>query len=396
MRIANSYCHGKITSAIHLCAILALFLPSCNQQYKVEDHSAKSAVVADTDTIAVDTTQLLPLIPPSADTSVRSFARLLAGLDTLRGMEWYAKTIRASIERHEARQMVNVRRWSAQELRAQSQADVIFYPFSGPDALYMLGLFPHAKQYVMIASEPAGSFPRFNRLGRDSIKTYLESVIESTREVYSYSYFITDSMRKNIADSIVNGTLPIITLFMAQHGYDILGYDRVADVSSDSTKQQQLRHVLYFRRDSASPVQQLTYIEANLGNARYMGLTPFPQNNVLREYLNTLPRCHSFVKSASYLMHNAGFSAIRSFVLSKSQSILQDDTGVPYGMYGSGWSFRFYGEYTRPIRMFAGRYQADLDSAFLTQAGRHTALPFYYGYLFSRGKQNVFLASRTR
>ena len=95
-------------------------------------------------------------------------------------------------------------------------------------------------------------------------------------------------------------------------------------------------------------------------------------------------------------MHNAGFSAIRSFVLSKSQSILQDDTGVPYGMYGSGWSFRFYGEYTRPIRMFAGRYQADLDSAFLTQAGRHTALPFYYGYLFSRGKQNVFLASRTR
>lgn len=395
MRIAHSCCTVKITTTLLVYAIIAFVISACEQR-KPEEPVESKAVAAKADSIALDSIANQSLIPTTADTTVRGFARVLAGLDTIRGMEWYAKTIRAAIERHEARQMANVRRWSAQELRVQSHADVIFYPFSGPDALYMLGLFPNAKQYVMIASEPAGSFPRFNRLGRDSIKTYLESVVESTREVYSYSYFITDSMRKNIADSIVNGTLPIITLFMTQHGYDILGYDKVLDVSSDSTKQQQVRHVLYFRKDSASPVQQLTYIEANLGNARYMGLTPFPQNNVLREYLATLPQCHTFVKSASYLMHNAGFSAIRSFVLSKSQSILQDDTGIPYAMYGSGWSFRFYGEYTRPIRMFAGRYQADLDSAFVTQAGRHAGLPFYYGYLFSRGKQNVFLASRTR
>lgn len=393
MSIAPVIRRPKDTLLLLLSIVLSLVLASCDQQ-RVEVHVKRTAFVDSNVRDASITQQIL--IPTSADTSVRIIARILAGLDTLRGMEWYARAIRTSITRHDSVHMSRVRQWSERELQKQSQADVIFYPFSGPDALYMLGLFPNAKQYVMIASEPAGTFPRFNRLRRDSVKHYLESVIESTREIYAYSYFITDSMRKNLKDSIVSGTLPLISMFLAQHGYDVLGYDRAIDTASDSTRQTLVRHVLYFRRDERSPMQQLTYIEANLGNYRYMGLTPLPQNSVLQEYLNSLPQCHTFIKSASYLMHSGVFSTIREFVLNKSLSILQDDTGVPYRHFGRGWQFRFYGTYERPIRQFTGMYQADLDSMFTLHAGRHGAVPFPYGYLRLRKSHNVYLATRLR
>ena len=40
-------------------------------------------------------------------------------------------------------------------------------------------------------------------------------------------------------------------------------------------------------------------------------------------------RGDSLVKSASYLLHNPGFSDVRDFLLKNSAAILQDDTGIP-------------------------------------------------------------------
>lgn len=377
-----------------VCASLAMGC-SRNEPSSEPVHAAKTEVASDSVPI-LDSLQQGAVVPATADTSVGGFARVLAGLDTLNGMEWYARTIQTAITRHDSQQMSKVRRWSQQELGAQTHADLIFYPFSGPDALYLLGLYPDAKNYVMIASEPAGTFPTLKSLTRDSTRQYLESVLRSTRNVFYFSYFITDSMRKHISDTVVNGVLPLIAMFITQHGYTILGYDKVSDKPIDSTGKGLLRHVLYFRKDTSNVVQQLTYIEANLGNHPYMGMRSLPQNTDLRHYLEQLPQCHTFIKSASYLMHSDVFSTIRGLVLSKSMSILQDDTGIPFRNYGRNWRFRFYGRYEKPINKFAALYQPDLDSAFTAQTPKNAPVPFLYGYLRLRNSQNIFLASRRR
>jgi hypothetical protein len=287
-----------------------------------------------------------------------------------------------------------MRSWASSQLSRESTSDVVFYPFSGPDALNLLALFPDAKHYVMVAAEPAGTFPKLSRMHNDSLTTYLHSVAKATRLVYGLGYFITDSMRKDIRQTIVDGAVPLISLFLVQMGNTLLGYDRTVVQSSDSVPTQQVLHDLYFRRDSSGNVQRLTYIEANIGNNVYMGHIPLPKNGALLKFLNDLPPCATFVKSASYLMHTQGFSAIRNLVLQKSYSILQDDSGIPYAAFDRTWSFSFYGEYQRPIRMFAGRYQEDLDSAMAQSTDIKPGLPFRYGYLFRKDGQNVIKAMK--
>jgi hypothetical protein len=302
--------------------------------------------------------------------------------------------MQARMKRFADGELVRMRTWASSELTAEGSSDVVFYPFSGPDALNVLALYPNAKHYVMIAAEPAGSIPKLRALHHDSITTYLQSVVKATRLVYGVGYFITDSMRKDIRQTIVDGAVPLISLFVSQMGNTILGYDRTKVQSNDSTNSSQVLHDLYFRKDSASPVQRLTYIEANLGNNVYMGRTPLPKNSALRSWLAQLPRSNTFVKSASYLMHNPAFSFIRAYVLRHSLSILQDDSGVPYAAFDSSWKFRFYGRYERPISQFSWLYQEDLDSAIAQSSTVRPGLPFRYGYLFRRKGQNVMKAYR--
>ena len=48
-----------------------------------------------------------------------------------------------------------------------------------------------------------------------------------------------------------------------------------------------------------------------------------------------------FIKAASYLLHNAGFSTVRDFLLGHGASIVQDDTGIPVKYFQqAGWELR--------------------------------------------------------
>ena len=52
-----------------------------------------------------------------------------------------------------------------------------------------------------------------------------------------------------------------------------------------------------------------------------------------------MKECNTFIKSASYLMHYRSFTDIRNIILSKSLTIFQDDTGIPYKYFSdSDWN----------------------------------------------------------
>jgi hypothetical protein len=95
-------------------------------------------------------------------------------------------------------------------------------------------------------------------------------------------------------------------------------------------------------------------------------------------------------------MHNAGFSEIRNFLLSKANTVFQDDTGIPFENYDQRtWDFVFYGRYARPINLFAKRYSPALDSAYANPSFTKRPLPFMSGYLLRRGDaQNIYKAIR--
>ncbi len=95
-------------------------------------------------------------------------------------------------------------------------------------------------------------------------------------------------------------------------------------------------------------------------------------------------------------MHNSPFTKIKELVLSHSQSLFQDDTGIPYKDFKNqlNLGLSFYGDYTKPVKDFDdSKFQTDLDSAYKVNKNRE-ALPFSLGYHWGSKKQNYMLAKK--
>jgi hypothetical protein len=100
----------------------------------------------------------------------------------------------------------------------------------------------------------------------------------------------------------------------------------------------------------------------------------------------------SLVKSASYLMHSDSFSTVREFLLTRSQVLLQDDSGVPIRYFEQDdWNLRPYGKYLGPIALFAGQKQPQLGQLFRKSAQR---IDFGIGYRWRSQESNLLLATK--
>lgn len=363
-----------------------------------------------------DTIPISSELPRGLDTTIDESSRFIAGLpmasNRLRGIAGYGfygvhtKRLQELFRRVKTKRLKPMSDFSQTELSSDKVGEgTLFYPFSGPDALHAVTLFPNYKQYVFIAFEPPGSFKKFSSRDTTGVPDYLQSVQININEVTNYSYFITDKMRKFITADKVDGALPLIGLFLVHTDHTLIGHGR-RYLHADGTINTQSRdtskvpvqevHDIYFTKNGSTYIQRLTYIYANLGNAAYAGKIGFTNNTPLRHFLNSMKGFNTYVKSASYLMHNAGFSEIRNFLLSNANTVFQDDTGIPFENYDQrNWDFVFYGRYARPINLFAKRYSPALDSAYSNPEFTKRPLPFMSGYLLRRGDaQNIYKAIR--
>jgi hypothetical protein len=104
----------------------------------------------------------------------------------------------------------------------------------------------------------------------------------------------------------------------------------------------------------------------------------------------------ALVKSASYLLHDRQFLQVREALLSTADTVVQDDTGVPYRVLRqAGWDVQLYGEYRKPIPSLAYGYQRDLQESFIKN-GNPARLPFPFGYHWREGGAGSGLLIATR
>ena len=82
---------------------------------------------------------------------------------------------------------------------------------------------------------------------------------------------------------------------------------------------------------------------------------------------------------------------MRDFILANSATIIQDDSGIPLGYYGSKkWRFFPFGRYLGPIGEFPGRYQESYAALFR----RAQPIDFGIGYRWRTHESNVLLSVR--
>jgi hypothetical protein len=135
-------------------------------------------------------------------------------------------------------------------------------------------------------------------------------------------------------------------------------------------------------------MKRLFYFRQDLSNVSTRAGGPFLTFVAKQGYPPAL------VKSASYLMHDEGFSTIRNYVTNSTSGLVQDPSGVPYRhLMNAGLPLSLYGDYRGTIGIFS-QQQPDLMAAY--RNGQHLVQPvdFGFGYLYSASNTSLMVARR--
>lgn len=282
-----------------------------------------------------------------------------------------------------------MRTWGNGQLAdLRDQTGNVFYPFSGPDALYADTLFPSSKVLLMAGLEPVGTMPDLNKLMADGkLGPYLDKVKTSLFTILAASFFKTKDMKVDFNNDLVDGLLPAIVVFLARQGYAIEDLQAVTlDHDGD----------LHARGDgSGAPGVQITYgggrtllyFQADLGND---GLKSNPG---FVKLMKRLAPGVTYLKAASYLLYEDYFSTIRDAILNDSVGVVEDDSGIPFHVFKDAhWLVIPYGDYTGPITLFKERFQPDLDEFY--KKTPHDQLAFGSGYKFAASVSSLLVAKK--
>ena len=282
-----------------------------------------------------------------------------------------------------------MRTWGNTELGGlRGETSTVFYPFSGPDALYANTLFPDSKILLMAGLEPVGTIPDLAKLQQDGkLGPYLEQVKTSLFTILAASFFKTKDMKNDFNNQLVDGLMPAMIVFLAREGYSInsiqyvvLGHDGALHPHGET---------------SGAPGVQITYgggrallyFQADLGND---GLHSNP--GFVRLMQRLAPGI-TYLKAASYLLYEDYFSTIRNAILDNSVGVVEDDSGIPFKDFNPArWAVIPYGDYTGPINLFKDKYQPDLNEFYKKTS--HQQLSFGSGYKFAPSVSSLLVAKK--
>lgn len=327
-----------------------------------------------------DTARFLAGMPPSAESQ-------LMPLTKDHTWQQHARFFDAAFAQLEQRQLAKIRAWATTNLAAPRPT--VFYMFSGPDFLYADAFYSKATTYVLSALEPVGSVPDLMRLPPGGVGYSLYSVERSMSSILSFSFFITRHMKLDLRAGQLNGTLPILYVFLARSGKTIRDVrlvtldDKgalVAQGALPGRNATQGVRITFAGSDGAE--KTLYYFSTNLANDGV-------KSSGFLKFCEGLAPSNSLIKSASYLLHSGNFTTIRNFLLANSTTVIQDDSGVPLAYYDpKKWRFFPFGRYAGPIAEFPGRYQPGYAELFR----RSQPMDFGIGYRWRPYESNLLLA----
>ncbi len=208
------------------------------------------------------------------------------------------------------------------------------------------------------------------------------------------SYFITNEMSRRLFSHRLSGTLPVLYVFLARTGHTVhevslvtIDKDGQLNPAAEQPAKGTPRGVKLTFSKGSGPKKTLYYFQTDLSN---QGVNA----SGFLKFCESLGRGDALIKSASYLPHSNGFSSVRDFLLKNANSIVQDDTGIPAQLFDRrDWELRAFGNYLRPIRIFAGLYQPMLAELFRKEKAGD--LDFGLGYHVKPAASNLLLAVKT-
>jgi hypothetical protein len=386
--------------------MLLMFLFSCNStEQKVKEEKI--------DSVKQDSIRKAEFLG-KYDRYFNDIARFIAGMeqekgsslakfDTMNAAKEYRISIGEFFTRVNDKNISKMRAFSDNELKdIRKDSLVLFYPFSGPDFINSDALFPEAFTTVMLGLEPVGGVPDISDATNDELKTMFKALRISIDSIAPLGYFMTNEMNRDFRRvSDLNGTLPVITLFMARNNYRILNVKKVTIDSEgklveriagqvdkdDPTDTYISGGMIEYMKPNDWRVRKVYYFSHDASDE---SLAKTPQ---LLKLFGTIHIDVAFFKAASYLC--SWMTDMRNFTLTNAQTIVQDDSGIPISYFDKNqWNMRFYGKYERTLKVFQkGFFQKDLKQIYDT-CKTVKPLDFSFGYGVRIKQSNMLVAKK--
>lgn len=379
---------------IYLMVCLGLaFLPFCDS--KDQENKKKS----DKDTLAEIKK---PAVEIDEEATARAYimgaveVKRKTGLDSIlqkAATKQHYKEFSTQWAKLENNRLVKIRPWRDKELAAvNKEGSNLFYPFSGPDFLNAYEFFPNCDNYLMFGLEPDGQLVNIRKMPPN----YLAGLRDALGEIFERNYFITSFMGRELWGK---GVLPIINIFLARTGNQIVKINRfylekdgkptLVDLDKATPKDKLSGITIEFLNEKKEKSQKLWYVGTDVADEK------MKSKMELVAFIKSFPSKITFIKSASYILHNTNFQVMRDLVVNDTEAVLQDDTGVRYEVFREkGWKIKLYGKYARPIADFGGyTYQPDLARAFQADSTIQP-LKFTFGYHWNTDKTSLLLCTK--
>jgi hypothetical protein len=292
----------------------------------------------------------------------------------------HSNAMNAAFSKLDQIQLSNIRIWRAEFLAPATKfSHTCLYFFSGPDFLYADTFYPDCNTYVLVSLESIESIPELQSVPAALLQNTLQNIEASLNTLLNFGYFETQDLREYSQRSQLKGVLPIIFVFLARSGKEILNVD-YNSLGKGGVK-------VTFLDPVTGGQKVLYYFSADLSDD---GLK---RNSAVLRFCNSLGPTNSLLKADSYLLHQNGFNIARNYLLRISASILQDDSGVPLRYFTpENWTLRFFGTYIGPIDLFKRFYQPDLRQYYATSSPK--PLTFGFGYRYNRQEATLIFAVR--
>lgn len=312
----------------------------------------------------------------------------------------------SSWKRLEARRLKSMRNWAAAEFSTPNTVcKTVFYPFSGPDFLTANTFFPQADKYIMLGLEPVGKLPEFKKFKPGDHSVYSVHFKQSLGDIFDKSYFITRKMLQDFSAQKVNGLLPILTFFIRKTGNEISDIKYVYRYKQDSIVERAYNVKMSDIEDGGTKKPfgvRIDFVQDGKNKSVYyfkydVSNKKFNDTCVFYKYINKNKNVVTYIKSASYLLHNNFMSNMKDVILNNSSYVIQDDTGIPYKFFTekNAWEMKLYGAYTRPVSDFPYLdMQKPLQEAFEKDSSKIGKLPFHLGYHWGSKKDVIIYASK--
>jgi hypothetical protein len=332
---------------------------------------------------ADDTARFLAGLRPSPNSPLTALTKDPAWIS-------HARNFDAIFAREENAHLSKIREFSEKHLTTKH--DTMLYMFSGPDFLYATSFFPTASTYVLAGLEPVGRIPELANLSPVIVNGELRNLEGSLRSLFNYSFFITQNMKSQLREGPVFGTLPILYVFLARtgktvHELNFVNLDQqgneIADQGATLTRGAAPGVKIVFS-EGDGPKQTLYYFSTNIADESF-------ERSGFSAFLAKFGPADSLLKSASYLLHKSHFAKVRKLLLDNSETIVQDDSGIPLGYFGARrWRFLAFGRYQGPISIFANFYQPRMAELFQNA----NPIDFGIGYQWRKNESNLIVAQK--